>query len=714
MGWLDIKKKSLVFKVFKEIIIYNYYIYIVMEIKKFCFDNQLSFIPVSYTGKIYDPPKGWKEMTLEQCNNYDDTNKMGFLIDTKNKFVILDADDQKSHKYITDKIEEYNLNSITTPSFSNIYKHVMYKKHFWFRVPENIKTSKKQYKNHEIYGDMDVITQTAEHKTKAIIEADDISVIPEVWLKELINERPKDVKTDDEKVDENKFSELLLLLKDERANNYESWMKIGMILKNENDGLLGVFVDFSKRGSNYKGFNDINKFWNGFKKDGSLKIGTLCLMAKEDDEKKFKKWQAKYKIENKDEYIKMKEAVEKELFFVKNMSCFGYTDPDEELLLKSRQDIGLIYSHLQYNDKSFIDQWLKDESRRSYQKIDFIPNNTNPLIYNTFKGFKYNNNNPINNDKLNVILNFIDEIFNNNKNDVNIMLDWIAWIRQRPERKTEKAVVMYSDTQGIGKNTLIHFINKILTYTTIINDIKDLCRNFNSQIANKLLICGDEVKSKAREIRDDLKNMITRTDFILEKKNQDQMKISDYSNYIFTSNNANAFYIEPTDRRFILFEMTNTPLSEEKSNELYKLLNDKEALESLDTFLKNRVIPEKLIAPMTDYKRKLIAQSLPAYIQMVYCDYKPFSQPRKWTLHELHEIAIHYAKSHYLESTFSREKMSKDFKKEFKEYYNRNATGRYYLFPDEIRLYNQLSVKRPELMFVDEDEDNIIQNIEEI
>ena len=58
--------------------------------------------------------------------------------------------------------------------------------------------------------------------------------------------------------------------------------------------------------------------------------------------------------------------------------------------------------------------------------------------------------------------------------------------------------------------------------------------------------------------------------------------------------------------------------------------------------------------------------------------------------------------------------MSKDFKKEFKEYYNRNATGRYYLFPDEIRLYNQLSVKRPELMFVDEDEDNIIQNIEEI
>ena len=683
-----------------------------MEIKNFCFKNSLSFIPVTYKDKIYDPPKGWKEFSLDQCNNYDDTNKMGFLIDTKEKFVILDADDQKSHKYITDKIQEYNLNTITTPSFSNIYKFITYKKHFWFKVPENIKIIKRQYKNHETYGDLDILTQTAEHKTKATIEADDISVIPELWLKELINERPKDVKSDDEKIDENKYSELLNILKDERANNYESWIKIGMILKNENDGLLGVFVDFSKRGSNYKGFGDVSKFWNGFKKDGDLKIGTLCLMAKEDDEKKFKKWQVKYKIENKDEYLKMKEEIEKELFFIKDVSGFGYINPDGDLLIKTKADINLNYAPLIYNDKSFIDKWVKDENKRFYDKIDFIPNNNNPRIFNTFKGFKYNNNNPINHDKLNIILNFMNDIFNNNKNDVNIMLDWIAWIRQRPERKTEKAVVMYSDTQGIGKNTLIYFINKILTYTTIINDIKDLCRNFNSQIAFKLLICGDEVKSKAREIRDDLKNMITRTDFILEKKNQDQMKISDYSNYIFTSNNANAFYIEPTDRRFILFEMTNTPLSEEKSNELYKLLNDKEALESLDTFLKNRIIPDKLIAPMTDYKRKLIAQSLPAYIQMVYCDYKPFSQPRKWSLHELHEISVQYAKSHYLESTFSRDKMAKDFKKEFKEYSNHGRTGNYYLFPDEEKLYTYLKNKRPELMFVyDEDDNEIIEEV---
>jgi hypothetical protein len=683
-----------------------------MEIKNFCFKNNLSFIPVTFKGKIYDPPKGWKEFSLDQCNNYDDTDKMGFLIDTKGKFVILDADDQKSHKYITDKIEELKLNTVTTPSNSNIYNFITYKKHFWFKVPENIKMSNKPYKNHETYGNLDVLTQIAEHKTKAIIEADDISVIPELWLKELLNERPKDVKTDDEKIDENKYSELLNILKDERANNYESWMKIGMILKNENDNLLGVFVDFSKRGSNYKGFSDVSKFWNGFKKDGDLKIGTLCLMAKEDDEKKFKKWQAKYKIENKDEYIKMKEGVEKELFFIENMSCFGYIDPDDELILKTKADINLNYAHLQYNDKAFIDKWIRDETKRSYQKIDFIPNNNNPRIFNTFKGFKYNNDNPINHDKLNVILNFVNDIFNNNKNDVNIMLDWTAWIRQRPERKTEKAVVMYSDTQGIGKNTLIHFLNKILTYTTIINDIKDLCRNFNSQIANKLLICGDEVKSKAREIRDDLKNMITRTDFILEKKNQDQMKISDYSNYIFTSNNANAFYIEPTDRRFILFEMTNTPLSEEKSNELYKLLNDKEALESLDTFLKTRLLPDKLTAPMTEYKRKLIAQSLPAYIQMVYRDYKAFSQPRKWTLHELYEIAVHYGKTHYLESTFSTDKMAKDFKKEFKQFRHHGRTGNYYLFSDEEQLYTYLKTKRPELMFIyDEDENQVIEEI---
>jgi len=688
-----------------------------MEIKNFCFKNNLSFIPVTYKGKIYDPPKGWKEFSLDECNNYDDTNKMGFLIDTKNKFVILDTDDQVSEKYVRNKIDELKLNMVSTKSNSNYYDHIMCKKHFWFKVPENYKVHKKCHGSngvgHKIFGCLDILTDIAEHKEE-ILDPDEMSVIPETWLEELMDRQIKDVKSDhknDVEINKEKYTELLNILKDERATNFKTWIDVGMILKNESNELLDAYDVFSKRGgSNYKGIADIVKRWDQFKNSGDLKIGTLCLMAKEDDEKKFKKWQAKYKTSNDSEYISQKEELEKEYFYLKDTSCFGYYDSKGQLIFKSKQDLLLDYAH----DVDFAKKWIADINKRSYNRIDFIPNNNDPKVYNLFSGFKYNNNNPINHTKLKIFLDLIDYLFVN-KEDVDTILDWFSWIRQRPERKTEKSLVIYSDNHGVGKNTFIQFFLKIIdNYYAKINKIEDLSRQFNSQLANKLLVYGDEITCKAKDLRSDLKNFITQTEINIERKNHDAVKMKDLTNYIFTSNSANAFFIEPSDRRFILFEIDKPKLPDDKCNELYKLLEDNEMLESLDTYLKNRPIPDKLTAYMTSYKKKLIAQCLPAYIQMVYCEFRNFSTiPRQWYIDELFERAIVYAKSHYLESTFSRDKMCKDLKTEFSEHFKHGKKGNYYLFPDVEKFYKYLKLKRPELMFVDEN-DIDDENVEEV
>ena len=100
--------------------------------------------------------------------------------------------------------------------------------------------------------------------------------------------------------DKEKIKELLLLLNDERAHNYNDWLTVGQILKYINTDYEDLFNDFSKRGeSKYKGIKDILKHWQQFNKSNinneqKLKIGTLYLMSKEDNPEGFHLFLKKY------------------------------------------------------------------------------------------------------------------------------------------------------------------------------------------------------------------------------------------------------------------------------------------------------------------------------------------------------------------------------------------------------------------------------------
>jgi len=69
----------------------------------------------------------------------------------------------------------------------------------------------------------------------------------------------------------------------ERANEYELWLKVGMCLKNIGGAQLFKLWDkFSRRGDGYRGEDECDKFWNGFKRDG-LNIGSLHHWARMDN-----------------------------------------------------------------------------------------------------------------------------------------------------------------------------------------------------------------------------------------------------------------------------------------------------------------------------------------------------------------------------------------------------------------------------------------------
>ena len=61
---------------------------------------------------------------------------------------------------------------------------------------------------------------------------------------------------------------VLKCLSDDRANDYELWIRLGMCLKNiGGDKMFSIWDEFSERGDSYKGTNDCKKSWDSFKKN---------------------------------------------------------------------------------------------------------------------------------------------------------------------------------------------------------------------------------------------------------------------------------------------------------------------------------------------------------------------------------------------------------------------------------------------------------------
>jgi len=78
-------------------------------------------------------------------------------------------------------------------------------------------------------------------------------------------------------------------LSDERADDYELWIRLGMCLKNiGGEKLFDTWDKFSERGNNYKNTDDCRKSWDSFNKnENPLTRGSLNYWARLDNEKEF-------------------------------------------------------------------------------------------------------------------------------------------------------------------------------------------------------------------------------------------------------------------------------------------------------------------------------------------------------------------------------------------------------------------------------------------
>jgi hypothetical protein len=416
------------------------------------------------------------------------------------------------------------------------------------------------------------------------------------------------------------------------------------------------------------------------------------------------------------DYIELKNKFELNCFRLENPFNFVYLDSEKNIQLFNNEklknwtmkDFGV---KIQDPDddkikKYFVDVWLSDPNQKTYNKIVFDPSFKSVNSFNYFSGFNYTEGEQalLNNPFLNLLKRLC-----NDKKTFEYFIDWIAHIIQRPFKKTNIAIILYSSVKGVGKNCLVDGISKLLKgYSAHVETIDDITKNFNSHLVNKLFIYGDEIKASSKCISDKLKQVITRPTQNMEKKGKDAIEIEDYTNWLFTTNNRDAFKVEQGDRRLFFVECLNEKLSKEMSTEYYSYIEDENEMNKLFNFFKNHTIVHNIgigAPPASRMKNELEYETKQAYLQMLY------KQPReiincRFTSQRLYEKSKAFATCNYLNHSYSITEFGTEMSKVLKQFKKRTGTG--YVYEVDVSL-NEFS----KILFeYDPDYYRFINNIE--
>ena len=351
--------------------------------------------------------------------------------------------------------------------------------------------------------------------------------------------------------------------------------------------------------------------------------------------------------------------------------------------IESYSNIHGSFVHLQ----QFSNQISKNEYTNKYSNFEFNPKKQRKTDkYNLFRGFKYDDT-TINYDmnKIQHYLNHIKYVCNENNEAYEYFINWMAHIIQKPDIKTEVAVVLFSSVEGIGKNIIWDVFAKLLEgYETRFRDTSSLTQKFNSDMMGKLFVIGDEIKARAQEVADELKDIITRREEIIEFKGKDQFKLTDYKNYAFTTNNENVFKTTKSDRRYFMVEAPEEKKEAEHYKKLVDLLHDEETLKHLHYYFKNKDIsmfsPRDIV--VTDYKKRMIMEHIPAYYKF-FVD-KKYSINHQYETKELYADIVLYAKYNKMQSTFTETFFCRQIKAILSDYnhLDRKTRRSIYIFTD--------------------------------
>lgn len=202
--------------------------------------------------------------------------------------------------------------------------------------------------------------------------------------------------------------------------------------------------------------------------------------------------------------------------------------------------------------------WLSHRDRRQYEGVEFFPNpdgaRGKPNFLNLWKGFS------VEASEKGTYAVFKDHILNNICNsDADLfayVFGWFAQMMQRPREKLGTALILRGQ-MGTGKSKLGEvFGSLILNHYLQVDDVRYVTGNFNSHMANCLLLQADEAVwagDKAAEGR--LKGLITSDKQLIEAKGVEPIQMPNYVRCLMTSNERWVVPAGLNERRFCVLDV---------------------------------------------------------------------------------------------------------------------------------------------------------------
>jgi putative DNA primase/helicase len=182
-----------------------------------------------------------------------------------------------------------------------------------------------------------------------------------------------------------------------------------------------------------------------------------------------------------------------------------------------------------------------------YPNTDAVPKH----VFNTFVGFGCS---PKKGDVSLILKHIKDGLCAGDEKAYTYFIKWLAHIFQKPAQKPTVAVLMKS-AEGTGKGTLFELLKEMLGANhRQVNGMYQITGRFNSTIARRLLICGDEVDMTSKAVFDRAKGIISERTINLELKGVDAEPIPNLARFIFAGNHDQIIAAGTRERRFLVLE----------------------------------------------------------------------------------------------------------------------------------------------------------------
>ena len=310
-----------------------------------------------------------------------------------------------------------------------------------------------------------------------------------------------------------------------------------------------------------------------------------------------------------------------------------------------------------FNGKSDIDITINDETEHFSSQLDYMckrrflntfsrvcwtpyakmsPHHPVilPEIKNTFEGFAIEQvkSKEIKFEKSAIYEMLFRNLCNRREDLFSYLTSLIAHKIMKPFDKVPICLVSISQP-GIGKTTFAEFLQRLFCGTrsplTSYSSTSSFCSNFNAEKQKSLWIVLEECNSRIKNDHNFLKDQISATTLLLERKNENRISVPWYANIIIFSNTTNCIKVEHGDRRLVFLEEDDEQLHTNKKlffDKVRKELTDANFISAVFKWFAGKYDQEwdyrKIPASdMKDRLQRLCAPPVVHFIEFFYREY---------------------------------------------------------------------------------------------